>query len=137
EDPTTLLSLSKRATVLHLKEPIDVKLDQLAVSSELYLPTDKISANKGYGQGSCNSSTGYQYFKDNHCKTGYYWGEGSNLEDCDNAMYHNNLYSSGLAYNWTARTIYSRTVACTPCVSIVVASNFHEEITNDNQVYNR
>ncbi len=75
--------LNNRSTVPFLPEPVFVDL-QTAAFESVDLST------KGAGQGSCNNSTGYLYFEDNHCGINGSKGKGSTASSCDNAM-HNSV----------------------------------------------
>ncbi len=75
--------LKERMIVQSLSEPVFVDL-QTAPFESMDLST------KGAGQGSCNNSTGYLYFADNHCGINGSKGKGSTASSCDNAM-HNSV----------------------------------------------
>jgi hypothetical protein len=60
------------------------------------------------GSGSCSSSTGAQYFADNHCGTAGPYGYGVTEEDCDNGQWTSLQRTSAAKMKHT----YTRIAAC-------------------------
>lgn len=65
-------------------------------------------ANAVPGQGSCDPSTGYQYFEDHHCYQMGPYGYGSTVEHCNNGKSFSYWQQSEDAMRHT----YTRTAAC-------------------------
>lgn len=72
--------LAQRKVVNHLPSERFIELDTIKLKTALPLL-------KAAGQGSCNNSTGYIYFEENHCGTRGSHGDGSSENYCDNGMH--------------------------------------------------
>ncbi len=84
-----------------------------AVVDEVFVDwTDKsekaVTDLKQAGQGSCNNSTGYQYFQTHHCHISGSHGSGSSQSHCDYHMHSNNQRTSSSKM----RSTYSRVANC-------------------------
>lgn len=97
-----MIKLEKRQIVSQLKQDIFIQLADL--SQKYGISTKTASA----GHGSCNNSTGYLYFQDNHCNTSGDKGTGSSESDCDFPM-HNSIQRTSSS---TRRTTYSKAANC-------------------------
>ena len=92
--------LAHRTVTVELSEPAYMDLSELGI---------KIPAStKSGGQGSCNNSTGYLYFENNHCGTIGSQGYGASEGYCYNAMSQNIQKTS----SQTMRTTYTRHATC-------------------------
>ena len=89
-----------RKVVDRLEGEIFVDWDDVGVTIE--------SGDKAAGQGSCNNSTGYQYFQDHHCYISGSHGSGSSQSHCDYHMHSNNQRTS----TSRMRSTYSRVANC-------------------------
>ncbi len=93
-------AIEKRGLVIELKEPVSYDVSHLGFDANLL--------DKAAGQGSCNNSTGYQYFEENHCGTSDWKGYGKSEGYCYYPMHQSiqKTSSKAMRYTWT------RTAAC-------------------------
>lgn len=92
--------LAHRSVTAQLNEPVFMDLSELGF--------DLPASTKSGGSGSCNNSTGYQYFKDHHCGTAGNQGYGKSEGYCYNAMSQNLQKTSAISM----RTTYTRHATC-------------------------
>ncbi|MCF6301245.1 MAG: hypothetical protein L3J52_09045 [Proteobacteria bacterium] len=98
-----MIKLGERQIVSQLKQDVFIQLEDL--SEKLGINTKAAAPG---GQGSCNNSTGYLFFQNNHCNTSGNKGTGSSESDCDFPM-HNSIQRTSSS---TRRTTYSRVANC-------------------------
>jgi hypothetical protein len=96
----TAAMLANRPVTVELAEPVYMDLSELGI--------ELAPSTKAAGQGSCNNSTGYQYFKDNHCGTIGSQGYGKSEGYCYNGMSSSIQKTSAKAM----RTTYTRHATC-------------------------
>lgn len=96
-----LHALSQRSTTEVINKPLFVELDPSRFTTPQLI-------TKGPGQGSCNNSTGYLYFEENHCGTRGSHGDGSSENYCDRGMH---AVVRRTTHN-RARSTYARVAYC-------------------------